>query len=46
MPATNLLTLREFEREWRSLAIRTGVTADGDLNLTRDALDDQNAALR
>ena len=25
-PASNLLTLREFEREWRSLAIRTCVT--------------------
>jgi len=27
-PASNLLTLREFEREWRSLAIRTCVTSD------------------
>jgi hypothetical protein len=26
MPAANLLTLREFEREWRTLAIRTCVT--------------------
>lgn len=26
MPASNLLTLREFEREWRTLAIRTSVT--------------------
>jgi hypothetical protein len=26
MPASNLLTLREFEREWRTLAIRTCVT--------------------
>jgi hypothetical protein len=26
MPAMNLLTLREFEREWHSLAIRTSVT--------------------
>jgi hypothetical protein len=26
MPAMNLLTLREFEREWRRLAIRTCVT--------------------
>jgi len=25
-PAMNLLTLREFEREWRTLAIRTSVT--------------------
>ena len=46
MPASNLLTLREFEREWRPLAVRTCVTAEGDLNLPRDALDDQNAALR
>ena len=46
MPASNLLTLREFEREWRSLAIRTGVTDEASLNLTRDAFDDQNAALR
>jgi Saccharopine dehydrogenase NADP binding domain len=28
MPAMNLLTLREFEREWRSLAIRTAVTSE------------------
>jgi len=28
MPASNLLTLREFEREWCSLAIRTCVTSD------------------
>src|SRR5258707_6095331 len=28
MPASNLLTLREFEREWRSLAIRTAVTSE------------------
>jgi hypothetical protein len=28
MPASNLLTLREFEREWCSLAIRTCVTGD------------------
>jgi hypothetical protein len=28
MPASNLLTLREFEREWRSLAIRTCVSGD------------------
>jgi hypothetical protein len=28
MPASNLLTLREFEREWRSLAIRTCVTGE------------------
>jgi hypothetical protein len=28
MPAMNLLTLREFEREWRALAIRTSVTND------------------
>jgi hypothetical protein len=27
-PASNLLTLREFEFEWRSLAIRTCVTSD------------------
>jgi hypothetical protein len=27
-PASNLLTLREFEREWRSLAIRTHVTGE------------------
>jgi hypothetical protein len=26
MPASNLLTLQEFEREWRTLAIRTSVT--------------------
>ena len=26
MPAMNLLTLQEFEREWRTLAIRTSVT--------------------
>ena len=45
-PASNLLTLREFEREWRSLAIRTCVTDEASLNLTRDAFDDQNAALR
>ncbi len=28
MPAMNLLTLREFESEWRTLAIRTCVTSD------------------
>jgi Saccharopine dehydrogenase NADP binding domain len=28
MPASNLLSLREFEREWRALAIRTSVTSD------------------
>jgi hypothetical protein len=28
MPAWNLLTLREFEREWRTLAIRTCVTSE------------------
>jgi hypothetical protein len=28
MPAWNLLTLREFEHEWRTLAIRTSVTSD------------------
>jgi hypothetical protein len=28
MPASNLLTLQEFEREWRSLAIRTSLTDD------------------
>src|SRR5258708_33552619 len=28
MPASNLLTLREFERQWRSLAIRTPVTSE------------------
>jgi hypothetical protein len=28
LPASHLLTLREFEREWRSLAIRTCVTGD------------------
>jgi Saccharopine dehydrogenase NADP binding domain len=28
-PASNLLTLREFEREWRALAIRSGVTSEG-----------------
>ncbi|HEX3398370.1 MAG TPA: saccharopine dehydrogenase NADP-binding domain-containing protein [Steroidobacteraceae bacterium] len=27
MPAVNLLTLQEFEREWRTLAIRTSVTS-------------------
>jgi hypothetical protein len=27
-PASNLLTLREFEREWRTLAIRTVVTGE------------------
>jgi hypothetical protein len=27
MPAVNLLTLQEFEREWRGLAIRTSVTS-------------------
>ena len=27
-PAWNLLTLREFEREWRTLAIRTSVTGE------------------
>jgi hypothetical protein len=27
-PASNLLTLREFEREWRTLAIRTTVTGE------------------
>jgi hypothetical protein len=27
-PASNLLTLREFEGEWRSLAIRTTVTGE------------------
>jgi len=27
-PASNLLTLREFEGEWRSLAIRTSVTTE------------------
>jgi len=28
MPAVNLLTLREFECEWRALAIRTSVTGE------------------
>jgi Saccharopine dehydrogenase NADP binding domain len=28
MPAMNLLTLREFESEWRTLAIRTSVTGE------------------
>jgi len=28
MPAANLLTLREFEVEWRTLAIRTSVSGD------------------
>jgi len=28
MPASNLLTLGEFEREWRTLAIRTRVTGE------------------
>jgi hypothetical protein len=28
MPASNLLTLREFEREWRTLAVGTTVTND------------------
>jgi hypothetical protein len=28
MPAMNLLTLREFEREWAALAVRTAVTSE------------------
>ena len=35
-PAWNLLTLREFEGEWRSLAIRTSVTGESRPQATAD----------
>jgi Saccharopine dehydrogenase NADP binding domain len=35
-PAWNLLTLREFEREWRTLAIRTSVSGAGQAHSAGD----------
>jgi hypothetical protein len=35
-PAWNLLSLREFEREWRSLAIRTSVTGESHTQASAD----------